>query len=61
MFAFHDDEEIGPKMLARVARSTGLRPEELSFRFACRTPRFSRGALVRTRAGRVQAVWAERS
>jgi len=29
VFAFHDDEEIGPKMLARIARHTGLRPEDL--------------------------------
>jgi predicted RNA binding protein YcfA (HicA-like mRNA interferase family) len=29
VFAFHDHDEIGPKMLARIARSTGLRPEDL--------------------------------
>lgn len=29
VFAFHDNEEIGPRMLARIARSTGLRPEDL--------------------------------
>ena len=29
VFAFHDSEEIGPRMLARVARSTGLKPEDL--------------------------------
>ncbi|MDE3155548.1 MAG: type II toxin-antitoxin system HicA family toxin [Acidobacteriota bacterium] len=29
VFAFHDDEEIGPRMLARVARRTGLSPEDL--------------------------------
>jgi predicted RNA binding protein YcfA (HicA-like mRNA interferase family) len=29
VFAIHDDEEIGPRMLARVARSTGLRAEDL--------------------------------
>ena len=29
VFAFHDGEEIGPKMLARIAKHTGLRPEEL--------------------------------
>ena len=28
-FAFHDNEEIGPRMLARIARQTGLRPEDL--------------------------------
>lgn len=29
VFAFHDDEEIGPKMLARVGRATGLKPDDL--------------------------------
>ena len=29
VFAFHDGEEIGPVMLARIARHTGLRPEDL--------------------------------
>lgn len=29
VFAFHDNEEVGPKMLARVARLTGLTPEDL--------------------------------
>lgn len=29
VFAFHDDDEIGPRMLARIARHTGLRPEDL--------------------------------
>lgn len=28
-FAFHDDEEIGPKMLARIAKKTGLTPDDL--------------------------------
>ena len=28
-FAFHDHQEIGPRMLARVAKTTGLRPEDL--------------------------------
>ncbi|MFA7302702.1 MAG: type II toxin-antitoxin system HicA family toxin [Candidatus Paceibacterota bacterium] len=28
-FAFHDREEIGPRMLARVAKHTGLTPEDL--------------------------------
>lgn len=28
-FAFHDKEEIGPRMLARIARRTGLSPEDL--------------------------------
>lgn len=29
VFAFHDGEEIGPVMLAKIARRTGLRPEDL--------------------------------
>ncbi len=29
VFAFHDNEEIGPRMLARVAKVTGLTPEDL--------------------------------
>jgi len=29
IFAFHDGEEIGPRMLARIARHSGLRPEDL--------------------------------
>ncbi len=29
VFAFHDGEEIGPKMLARVAKHTGLTPSDL--------------------------------
>jgi predicted RNA binding protein YcfA (HicA-like mRNA interferase family) len=28
-FAFHDGEEIGPRMLARVAKQTGLKPSDL--------------------------------
>jgi hypothetical protein len=26
---FHDSEEIGPSMLARIARDTGLTPDDL--------------------------------
>ena len=29
VFAFHDREEVGPKMLARIAKHTGLTPEDL--------------------------------
>lgn len=29
VFAFHDGEEIGPRMLTRIARSTGLTPADL--------------------------------
>ena len=28
-FAFHDREELGPRMLARIAKHTGLKPEDL--------------------------------
>jgi len=28
-FAFHEDEELGPRMLARMAKHTGLRPGDL--------------------------------
>ena len=29
VFAFHDNDEIGPKMLARIAKNTGLEPTDL--------------------------------
>lgn len=29
VFAFHDRDEVGPKMLARIAKKTGLTPEDL--------------------------------
>jgi predicted RNA binding protein YcfA (HicA-like mRNA interferase family) len=29
VFAFHDGEEIGPRMLARIAKHTGLKPCDL--------------------------------
>ena len=29
VFAFHEGEEVGPKMLARIAKHTGLAPEDL--------------------------------
>jgi predicted RNA binding protein YcfA (HicA-like mRNA interferase family) len=29
VFAFHDDEEIGPKMLARLSKRTGLQRSDL--------------------------------
>jgi predicted RNA binding protein YcfA (HicA-like mRNA interferase family) len=28
-FAFHEREEIGPRMLTRIAKHTGLTPEDL--------------------------------
>jgi predicted RNA binding protein YcfA (HicA-like mRNA interferase family) len=28
-FAFHDSDEIGPRMLARIAKHTGLKPSDL--------------------------------
>ena len=29
VFAFHDDDEIGPRMLARIAKRTGLTIDDL--------------------------------
>ncbi len=29
VFAFHDGDEVGPRMLARVAKRTGLKPSDL--------------------------------
>ncbi|MDH3563882.1 MAG: type II toxin-antitoxin system HicA family toxin [Gammaproteobacteria bacterium] len=28
-FSFHDREEIGPRMLTRIGKRTGLKPEDL--------------------------------
>ena len=29
VFAFRDNEELGPRMLARISKRTGLNPEDL--------------------------------
>lgn len=29
VFAFHEGDEIGPRMLARIAKHTGLEPDDL--------------------------------
>ena len=29
VFAFHDRDEIGPRMLARIAKQTGLKSQDL--------------------------------
>ena len=29
VFAFHDKEEVGSRMLARIEKTTGLKPEDL--------------------------------
>lgn len=29
VFAFHDRDEIGPRMMARISRHTGLKPEDV--------------------------------
>jgi predicted RNA binding protein YcfA (HicA-like mRNA interferase family) len=29
VFSFHDGDEIGPRMLARIAKNTGLSPSDL--------------------------------
>jgi predicted RNA binding protein YcfA (HicA-like mRNA interferase family) len=28
-FAFHDGDELGPKILSRIAKTTGLTPDDL--------------------------------
>ncbi len=29
VFAYHDGDEIGPRMLVRIAKNTGLTPDDL--------------------------------
>jgi predicted RNA binding protein YcfA (HicA-like mRNA interferase family) len=29
VFAFHDQDEIGPRMMARISKRTGLKPQDL--------------------------------
>jgi predicted RNA binding protein YcfA (HicA-like mRNA interferase family) len=29
VFAFHDSDEVGPRMLGRIAKRTGLQPDDL--------------------------------
>ena len=29
VFAFHEQDELGPRMVARIAKRTGLTPEDL--------------------------------
>ena len=29
VFAFHDSDEIGPRILARIGKHTGLKPQDL--------------------------------
>jgi predicted RNA binding protein YcfA (HicA-like mRNA interferase family) len=29
VFAFHDSDELGPAMLARIAKHTGLTPDDI--------------------------------
>ncbi len=29
VFAFHDGEEIGPRMMSRIAKQTGLDPDDV--------------------------------
>jgi predicted RNase H-like HicB family nuclease len=29
VFAFHDNDELGPRMLSRIAKHTGLTPDDL--------------------------------
>jgi predicted RNA binding protein YcfA (HicA-like mRNA interferase family) len=45
VLAFHDGEEIGPKMLARIAKRTGLEPEDLRPRAKYQSRLFPSGGL----------------
>jgi predicted RNA binding protein YcfA (HicA-like mRNA interferase family) len=29
VFAFHDSDEVGPRMLSRISKHTGLKPSDL--------------------------------
>jgi hypothetical protein len=29
VFAFHDSDDVGPRILARIAKHTGLTPDDL--------------------------------
>jgi predicted RNA binding protein YcfA (HicA-like mRNA interferase family) len=29
VFAFHDSDEVGPRMLSKIAKKTGLKPDDL--------------------------------
>ena len=29
VFAFHEGEELGPRMLAKIGKATGLKPDDL--------------------------------
>lgn len=29
VFAFHDNDEVGPAMMSRIAKHTGLQPDDL--------------------------------
>jgi predicted RNA binding protein YcfA (HicA-like mRNA interferase family) len=29
VFAFHDNDEVGPRMLTRISKKTGLQPDDL--------------------------------
>lgn len=29
VFSFHDNEEVGPRMLSRIGKATGLSPEDI--------------------------------
>lgn len=54
VFAFHDNEEIGPRMLARISRHTGLTPEDLY-------PTYGDGRDVAPRGGERRELVARRT
>lgn len=43
VFAFHDRVEIGPRMLARIAKHTGLTPQDLQVTWLSNQPMRSAG------------------
>lgn len=57
VFAFHDNEEIGPRILARLAKHTGLEPEDL----ACQTPNVASLPVMPIRSPRADSAVAAAS
>jgi predicted RNA binding protein YcfA (HicA-like mRNA interferase family) len=55
LFAFHEGEEIGPRRLARIAKHTGLRPEDLRSRL------FAQGSWPRQRPQAMAHLDSEKS
>jgi predicted RNA binding protein YcfA (HicA-like mRNA interferase family) len=49
VFAFHDGDEIGPKMLARIAKHTGLNPDDRDKRRSRQVRQFRLAATISDR------------